>query len=298
MQEKTWRRDAPHWHNVAQAPWESLPGPRIAGGVEGRLISRGDDADGSATMMLRLPPGWTFARAPEPGALELFIVAGGMIVEGEQLGVGGFIGIPPGSGTVELGSDTGADLIVFWNPQFRSGDCYPDGQLRVVRTWREEWIPVEVPELPHGVFFKPLRIPYFSEAGFGGVAGNLTLVASLPSMHTEDAEHHEETWEELVCLTGDTFFPGRGSGGPGTVINNPAYFEHGPFGTQRGHIALMHALRPLRIIRAHLPGGPETMEYYLDTEPMLAEPLRTEQWSELSYAQAMSRFAAAKAGAG
>jgi hypothetical protein len=277
----TWRRDIPQWHNLKDVQEEALSALRVASEVEGRVLSRAKDIEESASLVLRLPAGWAFAPPAESGTLELFVAGGSLSVAGRRLGVGGFVAIPGGCDSAKLTCSSGAEVLVFWN-QFRRGDCYPDGHLFVHETAAVEWSPVVAPGMPHGSFFKPLRFPYFSEQGFGGPAGNLTLVASLPSFHTEDGEHHDDTWEELVCLSGDTYFPTRGTGGAGTVINNPAWFEHGPFGTHRGHVVVMQALRPIRINRAPLPGGPQAMEHYLDTQPLFSDPLRTEHSNALA----------------
>jgi len=281
MAAETWRRDIPQWHNVRESAWASLPDLRVVHGIEGKVLSRAKHIEESASLMLRLPAGWKFSPPVESSTLEMFVIDGSITANGTRLTIGGFVAIPGGKGGVELSAPFGAQVLVFWN-QFRTGDCYPDG-VSIRNTIAEEWTPVVQPGIPHGTFFKPLRVPYFSEGAFGGPAGNLTLVASLPAFHTHDGEHHEDAWEEIIFLSGDTYFPTRGRGGPGTVTNNPSWFHHGPFGTQRGHVAIMQAVMPLRVILAPLSGGPQAMGNYLDTQPLIDDPLYTDQWRGFQY---------------
>ncbi|MGW5106014.1 cupin domain-containing protein [Nocardia sp. NPDC004123] len=290
------RRDIPNWYNIGTVEWGAVRGPRIANGVDGKLISRSEDADGSATLLLELPAGWRFKQPAETGTLEIFVTAGGLSVDGERVGTGGFVAVPSDCGTVELSSESGAQLLVFWNPQFGRENCYPDGVPQRRDTWSEPWLPVDVPGM-HGVFYKPLRFPFVGNEGeFGSDCGSLVLLCSLPGVCTADQEHHEDTWEELLCLSGDLFFAGRGLGDAGTVINNPAWYEHGPYGTQRGQFAISQALRPLTINLTHRPGGPQAVEHYRATNSLFAPLLTTETWATRPEAGAMRDFAAAEVG--
>ena len=40
---------------------------------------------------------------------------------------------------------------------------------------------------------------------------------------------------------------------------------------------------PLRVILAPLSGGPQAMGNYLDTQPLIDDPLYTDQWKGFQY---------------
>jgi hypothetical protein len=283
-----WRREDPQWYNVCDLPWTAVDGPRLAHGVEGRLLSRSATDDG-ASLMLRLPPGWTLREPADEGSLELFLVHGSLTVDGTTVGAGGFVAVPRGCGTVELASETGADLFAFWNPRLPVEHCY-GGQLRVTRTWQEDWLPYELPGLRHGIMYKPLRVPDVATGPLhGGPGGMLRLHLLTPGFNSPDQEYHHDCWEEIIFVSGDLLMPGRGFGGPGTLLNNPADYEHGPYCTSRGSVMLTHTVAPMPTSYTRMPGGPETIEHYLDTTSVL-EPPCTHGWEERPEAEVLARF--------
>ena len=278
--DEVWRRDIPQWHDLLGAQWGELPKLRVARGVEGRVASRAADIEESASLMLNLPPGWTFAPPEESGTLELFVVGGSLVAQGQRLEVGGFVAIPGGCAGAHITAPQGAQVLAFWN-QFPIGSCYPDGGVHVHDTRQERWTLVEMENIPHGTFFKPLRTPFMGGDGFGGPhSGNLSLIATLPSFHTCDSENHDDAWEEIIGLGGDMCFALRGSGGPGLVVGNPARYDHGPYGTQRGHYAVMHALEPIRVNFSHRDGYGEAMDHYHATEPLFGDQHWVHDWDQ------------------
>lgn len=290
---ETWRRDIPQWHNMGDIAWGPTKGPRIAHGHDARLVSRSSDTDGSATLVQRVPANWTYSQPADGGTLEMMILSGGLTIDGEPLGAGGFVAVPPTCGTVEFASAEGAEFLVFWNPELDTKACYPDGALQRRDTWSEPWVAIDVPDM-HGVFFKDLRVPSATVPGrFGGPGGSLMLLYSLPGIGTEGREHHDDTWEEILCLSGDIYFTERGLGVGGTVISNPAYYEHGPYTTQRGHFGIAQTVRPLPMTFTPRPGGPQLMRNYQRTASLLEPTLRTEGWTETD-AALLAKFAQAE----
>lgn len=269
-----WDRDAPQWYNLQDLRPEPLnTGPRTLHGQQGRLLSRyRNEPDGSATYQVTVAPGWRAVDRSE-AFVEIFVTTGSIVAGGVRLGPGGFVAIPRGSGDVEMSSAAGADLIVFYNPQLESGACYPDGKVRIRNVFEEEWTRYDIPNIPSGQLIKSLRDPD-SNLGkvHGGEAGMVRLFHLPPGFRIPDAENHGDAWEEMIFFSGDLVMGERGFGQAGTVLENPPWFQHGPFGTQRGCFMILQVLERHDTNRMHTEGGPEYVDDYLRTEAHFAPP--------------------------
>ena len=276
-----WKRDEVQWFNLQELDWGVQRDIRAAFGVDSRLISKAAGAAGSATLMLQLPAGWSLSQPSEEATLEFLVIEGDLSVEGERHGAGGFIAISPGCGTVELASAGGAQVLLFYNPELTAAHCY-GGQLHTAKTWSTDWTPfIQAADQRHGLMYKSLRVPDVTSGHVhGGPGGMLRLVLILPGYTSPEHEYHEESWEELIFLSGDLVMPNRGVGYAGTVLGNPAGIEHGPYATQRSSVMVCHGLNPQPTAYTSLPGSQEAMAHYLDTESLFDRTLETQRWSD------------------
>lgn len=276
-----WMRDQPQWFNVHDLAWDRHRDIRLAHGVESRLVSRDEAAGGSTTLMVRVPAGWRLVQPSEEATIELLIIEGDVSAEGTRHGAGGFIAISPGGGAVELSSQGGAQLLVFYNPGLTADHCYGGG-LHTLQTWSTDWTPfIQASDQRHGLMYKSLRTPDVTCGHtHGGPGGMLRLVLVLPGYTSPEHEYHEDSWEELIFLSGDLVMPNRGVGYAGTVLCNPASLEHGPYATQRSSVMVCHGLNPQPTAYTSLPGSQEAMAHYLDTESLFDTRHETQPWSE------------------
>ena len=132
---------------------------------------------------------------------------------GNVTGPGGFIAISPGCGTVELSSEGGAEMLLFYNPELTAEHCY-GGELHTMETWSTDWTPfVQASDQRHGLMYKSLRVPDVTEGHtHGGPGGMLRLVLILPGYTSPEHEFHEDSWEEILFVSGDIVMPNRGVG--------------------------------------------------------------------------------------
>lgn len=282
-----WRRDKPQFFNVHGLEWE--PGAAVLNGLETRTISR-DPASGNTTCMARMPRGWRRKVPADSAAIELFVLEGDVSVEGDSVGAGGYVFVPPRSGGAELGSRTAAQALVFWNPGMPTG-AY-DERLQVRRVWQEPWQAADMPGAIHGAMFKSLRLP---DAAFGavhgGAEGAVRLFLFTPGF-SDPREHVHSVWEEMIYLTGDMMMPDRGVLAPGSYMGNPAEFWHAPMICHQGAVLLFHNHDPIDMETRAYPDGEEIAERYRESESWLVPPAQRD-WSEMpEYHTAPSRIPA------
>jgi hypothetical protein len=284
-----WRREDPQFFDMYSLPWGESSELAILHGVETRLLSR-DSGTEASTYMVRLDSGWAHTETASDATVECFVLEGSLSVDNATVGAGGFIAIPRGCGSVELSSEAGATLFLFWNPTLPTGVHY-NMQVHVTKTWQQPWLPVDMPGLRHGMMHKPLRVPDSSVGPFHGSPGGLLrLLLMTPSFALEHQEIHHGCWEEIFFLTGDFLMPERGLTGPGTVLCNPADYKHGPYYTQRGTVLLVHSDAPMPAVFFDYAGARELGAQYFDTTSWLAPPV-AEQWETRPERHLLARIA-------
>ena len=270
------KRDEPQFYNVLELDWGAVGDAAIAHGVDAKVLSADSDT-GSATWMLRVPAGWQHDYAADDAAVELFVFEGDLALNGAQVGAGGFVTVPQGSGTSDLRSTGGAQAVLYYNPGLPlDGEAKPNA----TRLWQEPWINIEgIPAL-HGLMFKSLRKPDVTEGEWHGGPGGLIRVASLPAGFADADEHVHDCWEELIFIGGDLLMPPRGKIARGTYLGNPEGFYHAPMTTQAGSLMLVQTLAPANQIPRPYPDGKEIVDGYRDSESFLGEIEQTD-WDEL-----------------
>ena len=283
-------RDNPQLFNAYEQAWKTVDGPPIVHGLEARLLTR-DKATGATTLMARIPAGWRYTESADEACVEMFVAEGDMTVNGERAGAGGFIAIPKKCGPGELSSEGGAQVFLFWSPEWPD-DYYYNSQVYVTNVVDEPWIVTEMPDVTHGIMHKALRVPDPCEGVFhGGPAGSLRLILLTPGFGEPKQERHHNCYEEMIFLSGDFFMPERGYMGPGTLFSNPSDLKHGGLVTQRGSLMLAHWVTPISAVFEDFPAGPELKEHYLRTRSYI-EPPWTEQWLEMAEYQAWKELVA------
>jgi hypothetical protein len=184
----------------------------FAGGGLKRVLSR-DDADGAETALYRIADRQQGTLTSE---VDIYIVAGGALLNGDPLHSGDYVHAPAGS-RVDLWPDvTGLKLYCgFWGPSTLTGDADAGADLLLVRPETLSWTPAEWSgdtKLEPGAMVKELRV---DEKAF------IYLAAMLPGWHCEMAEAHP-VYEESFKIYGDTLMGSRG------VMRQAAYFYRGP----------------------------------------------------------------------
>ena len=189
-------RDNPQLFNAYELPWKLVDGPPIVHGLEARLLTV-DTTGGATTLMARIPPGWRYTESADEATVELFVAEGDVSVNGDRAGAGGFIAIPKDCGPGELFSAAGAQIFVWWTPDWPA-DYYYNSKVYVTNVVNEPWIVSEMPGVSHGIMHKALRVPDPCEGVFhGGPAGSLRLILLTPGFGEPRQERHHNTYEEM-----------------------------------------------------------------------------------------------------
>ena len=270
------KRDEPQFYNVLELDWETVGDAAIVHGVDARTLSS-DPETGSATWMVRVPTGWQHDHEANDAAVELFVFEGDLALNGEQVGAGGYLTIPQGTGTSDLRSAGGAQAVMYYNPGLPLAE---NAEPSATRLWQEPWIDIKgIPAL-HGLMFKSLRKPDVTEGDLHGGPGGVLRVASLPAGFADADEHVHDCWEELIFIGGDLLMPPRGRIARGTYLGNPGGFYHAPMTTQAGSLMLVQTLAPANQIPRPYPDGKLIVDGYRDSESFLGEIEHT-NWEEL-----------------
>ena len=261
------KRDEPQFYNVHELEWLLGGENALVHGVENKVLSCDPDS-GSTTFMLNLPERWSYSHDAGEATVELFVFEGDVSLNGEEVGAGGYLFIPQGSGTSDLQSTAGAQAVLYFNPDqpLENG-----ASLRATRLWQEPWIDIQgVPAL-HGLMFKSLRKPDVTAGDWHGGPGGLLRVASLPAGFADSEEHVHDCWEELIFIGGDLLMPPRGRIARGTYLGNPGGFYHAPMTTQAGSLMLVQTLAPANQIPREYPNGKAIVDGYRNSESFLAD---------------------------
>jgi Domain of unknown function (DUF4437) len=205
--------------------------------VESKVLSR-DDSDGSASCIVRYPPGWSRTRPECLSAHEEFLVLDGTLQINDQLYERHTYGfLPKGYLRERASSSTGVVLLnLFYGVPEAAAHARPDFDdkllVKYVNPLAMDWDPGLVdPQLSKGVAIKPLRTdPYTGEVSF--------LYSSPP--HRVPPGMAKPQWthpmvEELYTLDGDYVWADVGRMRPGGYCWWRESVYHGPSGTDTGY---------------------------------------------------------------
>ena len=232
--------------------------------VQVKTLSK-DDADGSATVIVRYPHGWNRARPERIGAHEEFLVLDGSIeINDQRYDRHAYGFLPAGYPRETARSTPGAVLLTMFygEPELaptRAAAAYDEKLLvAYVDPLAMEWDPGLVdPQLASGVAIKPLRTdPYTKEVSF--------LYCSPP--HRVPPGMAKPQWthpmvEELFVLEGEYVWGdlGRMKRGGYAWWREDVY--HGPAGTDTGYNLFVRTI-----------GGPLVNIFATEKKPFTWEP--------------------------
>ncbi len=230
--------------------------------VESKTLSR-DDADGSATCIVRYPAGWSRDQSEVLAAHEEFLVLAGAIeINGRRYHQHSYGFLPADYRRRKAQSEHGAVLLnmFYGEPTPATGSIAMDDKLLVefVDPLMMDWDPGLVdPQLSKGVAIKPLRTdPYTQEVSF--------LYCSPP--HRVPPGMAKPQWthpmvEELYVLEGDYVWGDLGRMRRGGYCWWREDVYHGPSGTDTGYNLFVRTV-----------GGPLVNHFATDKQPFTWTP--------------------------
>lgn len=233
--------------------------------VESKTLSA-DDTDGSATLILRYPPGWARTAPEHLLAHEEFLVLDGWLeINGRRYDRHSYGFLPAGYPRERARAPDGAVLLTMFyaEPRVAAGPAAPgqfDERLLVeyVNPLAMDWDPGLVdPQLARGVAIKPLRTdPYTGEVSF--------LYCSPP--HRVPPGMAKPQWthpmvEELYVLEGDYVWGDLGRMQRGGYAWWRENVYHGPAGTDTGYNLFVRTI-----------GGPLVNEFATEKKPFTWTP--------------------------
>lgn len=271
-------REEPQFFQIEGLDWTRLDEPRIVHGLDARLLSR-DAGLARYTVMARLPASWAYRHDAADATLELITLEGDVSLDGDRVGASAYLSVPQGTGSVDLRSESGALVLLYWT----HGLPVAGGLgIRVTRIWQEPWQTQKMTNMPHGAIAKSLRLPDVGDGPLHGGPGGMLRLIFLPPGYADSQEHKHNCWEGLVFLAGDLLMPPRGIIGPGSYLGNPAEFWHAPMTTQLGSLVLVQTDEPVTQPPRPHEGGQTLVNGYRDTASLWQQPRHTE-WSDLRH---------------
>ncbi|MQA92046.1 MAG: hypothetical protein GEU90_17780 [Gemmatimonas sp.] len=239
------------------------------GSTEHRLLSQ-DEASDAFTALVQLPTGWQLDHRPPAGVFEFFVLTGELVVEGDAVGSGGYVYLPPGAEGIDIRSGVGATAFVWSSSQLQPS---PSPDLRVTSVWDQPWNSGRLTGLPDGRRFKSLRPDDVLDGPVqGGVNGFLRLTHWAPG-YVAPNKHKHSVWEELIFLSGDWMTVERGIVSSGSYIGNPPEWWHGPLVSRFGALALVHSDRALDLTVTAVEGGAEFADRCLRSSSLFDVPV-------------------------
>ncbi len=231
--------------------------------VDVKILSR-DDGDGSASCIVRYPPGWSRTKPEHLSAHDEFLVLEGSLEINDRLYEQHSYGfLPQGYLRERAASANGAVLLnlFYGEPSLGGGrSAGYDAKLLVeyVNPLTMDWDPGLVdPQLSKGVAIKPLRTdPYTGEVSF--------LYCSPP--HRMPPGMAKPQWthpmvEEIYVLEGDYVLADAGRMRPGGYCWWRENVYHGPAGTDTGYNLFVRTI-----------GGPLVNHFLTEKKPFSWNP--------------------------
>lgn len=212
-------------------------------GVFCKMLSR-DDETGACSVLLRFPEGWT-----QDGPLyftadqEFYVLDGSMRINDTDYGLDNYAYLPAGYGREAASTETGCDLIAFFNgkPATVSG-VSANGDYDVSHA---------IPHLdPHEMAWSSDGMdPYYGDWGMQWkllrhdpeTQEATMLVTVPPHVHPKDWKGPQEIhdcMEEAFILAGD-LCTHNGVFHPGMYFYRPPGIRHGPFASRFGSYMLV-----------------------------------------------------------
>ena len=256
----------------AQAlPWgTTVPLPQRES-LECKILSS-DLESGEASVVLRLPPGWSQS-VTSGFQEELYVIDGVLQLDEMRLARDGYARIEPRRVT-RWSAPQGAVVLVFSNADSAVTPATDPSGLCVLDTVTMPWDRSHVPEELQ--YMGIARKALFVDADSGRHRTWLLTTApqSLPKGKQLERETHGCA-EELYMLSGEITGP-NGVMAEGAYFWRPAQTLHGPFGSRKGNLAL-----------CRFRDGEQTVTFHRQTLPFRFEaPYQPQLPAELEHLRA------------
>lgn len=246
--------------------YEVEPSPLPSGALAGsalRMLSE-DGEDGSYTALLSVPDGITVALEELGRPVEVLLLVGNPLMNGERLRPGAYCFFPQGS-CAELRG--GCEALFMVEP---AGSDHPGETAVVHDTESMPWEDLrdhlgERPGRADGGFVKMLR-KRRSDSDWSWLRShNIGRVAGYAEIHP--------TVEECLLIRGDCLLGNRGTMVAGSYFYRPPMVPHGPFATANGALFFFRTRGGgLKTEYAEVPGWWETVAEYRSRTPFFELP--------------------------
>lgn len=191
-----------------------------------------DDRSGASTRVLDCHRHWAADLTAETGLLEVLVIEGEVIANGQRLGRGGYVRAEDPSLVHGLQAVAPTRLLVLADPSFE-----PPGGPRPVQVLDTESLPYLAPSLGGraGICVKMLNDD--------PERGPLALIAANVGRYGTGPEFHSCP-EEIYVLEGDV--TGKaGTMTAGSYFWRPEYINHGPYWSETGLIVFLRGFGDL-----------------------------------------------------
>jgi hypothetical protein len=194
--------------------------PQLAGAVI-RVLSK-DDSEDASTELWSLPEGWSGELLRDGRRIELFVLTGAVLLDGQTLDHGCYAHLPPGAQAAELAASEPSQVLVMVDPAGESAG----EQIEVLDTKLMRWAASSFASVPAGLVNKRLRDDPHT--------GERTWIAACTPGWLEDRAEVHPTVEESLLLRGDILLGSCGVMGPGCYFWRPPMVPHGPMYSRGG----------------------------------------------------------------
>lgn len=234
----------PHLEFVqAQAlPWRLLGPEASRPGAEAKPLSF-DPETRAVSVILRYPPGWSLARSHHLDSdEELFVLAGALVINDEEYGIGDYAYLPAGFPRAGMFSPKGADVLTFYEGPHRNGAGSSAANAfdarRLIRRKATRKMPWEGPRDPiiAATASAPRRRSLRDDPETGEQTWILAMNADDPAAMTHGRTETHPVVEESFLLEGEISMH-CGVMRPGAYFWRPPGIAHGPVGTRAGFTA-------------------------------------------------------------
>lgn len=237
----------------------AVPGGARAGATA-QLLSVDPD-DGACSLVIHYPPGWSVIEQALDADEELFVLDGGMELDGRRLGVHGYAHLPAGYVRGRLSCPAGATVLVFFSREPVAGEPARFDARRLVPALdcrRMAGLSGPRPHMASEGFPQQgtLHRLLFDDP----TTGDQTWLVALPPDWRCELDGTHPVCQEQFALAGDTHLP-TGVMREGGYFWRPAGEAHGPFGTRHGSLHLCRG-----------KGGPFATEFHPAAEPFAWDP--------------------------
>jgi anti-sigma factor ChrR (cupin superfamily) len=205
-------------------------------GVRVKMLSESRER-GIRNMLVSFPPGYVEPRHTHDTNHSTFLLQGRWIIEGKEVGPGGYMygpaGIPHGpfespEGSLVFASVTGGSGIHEYPPSPESEEAHRDKKTVIIDPSEVEWVDShDVSNLPVGIRFKT----YLEDAATGQRDGLVSFPPGyIEPRHTHGSVHSDALLEGRWIIEGQEVRLGGLIYGPSNVL-------HGPFECPDGIVA-------------------------------------------------------------